>query len=332
MGCIKKQRKWGCLKLIALFSAAIGLVVIGGVVLINDYDAADRENRKWTEERITRRLGISIPENAANVHFEGRWAGYAPYLLLDFEASPSTLANFTSHFCNDNLYSGYDPFNDIEGFWSADSPYIVRIEYRNVFIIPTFPPTSAAHYSYSPITSENIFGNECELFDREGDIAGWVMLTVDKSNPRNHRIHMEYQVGNPHAYTQMDIQPFEDFPILLRGILRDISSDRYLLYPGNLCIEIDPLFYLSDNEDWSWLVGSTIQIAIDGNNLPEAYISAQGLLSPRYDRQGAPFLENSKYFNYCYAEYWREGEHELEIEVSGTSGQHYALTWHFDTQ
>jgi hypothetical protein len=130
----------------------------------------------------------------------------------------------------------------------------------------------------------------------------------------------------------MDVQPFENFSILLRGLLLDLSSDTYLLHPGTLCVEIDPLIYFSGDEDWSWLSGSNIRIAIDDNNLPEAHISAQGLLSPRTDQQGAPFVENNQYFNYCYAEDWREGEHELEIEVSGTSGQHPALTWNFHTQ
>jgi hypothetical protein len=99
-----------------------------------------------------------------------------------------------------------------------------------------------------------------------------------------------------------------------------------------LCLEVDPLAYLSDDEDWQWLSGSIAQITIDGKQLPEAYISSLGTLTPKYNPEGTLFDENERYFNYCYYEEWEDGEHAIEIFVTDLATNSFTYDWTFYTE
>ena len=66
------------------------------------------------------------------------------------------------------------------------------------------------------------------------------------------------------------------------------EGDRYILGNDDFCIETQSGYYLSWVEEWRLFLNAAVEISVDGQPMPPAYISGDiGALIPRYDADGS---------------------------------------------
>jgi hypothetical protein len=99
----------------------------------------------WDPVMIQRSLGVALPADALDIHYEGANRNGAfgiTYLDLTFKAPADSMAAFTEHFCGGILYQQYDPFRSIDDRDRINAQHVIE-----VFLQDRMHPYS--YYSYS---------------------------------------------------------------------------------------------------------------------------------------------------------------------------------------
>jgi hypothetical protein len=131
------------------------------------------EDDSWNKESAENFLRTPLPTDVHDVKFGGR-TGRGGQLDLSFEASYESVDTFVSQFCKGLLYQGYDPFNAIDTEKQHEGAYLITME--------QYYPTS--YYSYSPNTSDKLFGIRCValLGFGQGNGPAQIQILVDKTS------------------------------------------------------------------------------------------------------------------------------------------------------
>ena len=159
-------------KHILIFLWATPICTVIAFILYLPSFVANSGGYLWDIDAINDFLEMPIPTEAKMIEFDGN-RGRAGYLNLSFQAFSPTMDDFIAQFCDSQLYQGYDPFNAIDVPESVASAYLITMENVN-------------YYSYSPDTSENIFGIRCLI---PGN--GQVQIVVDKTNGTTYSVRLE---------------------------------------------------------------------------------------------------------------------------------------------
>jgi hypothetical protein len=155
---------------------AIGAVAIGVLTCFLLWSGAFQllrilEDESWNKESVEKTLRVSLPVDASHIEFDGR-RGRGARLDFTFEASYESMDTFVSQFCEGTLYQGYDPFNAIDiSFYAKEKPVKAYVITMNDY----YP---ISYYSYSPNTSDHLFGIRC-LSPKLGELE----VLVDKTSP-----------------------------------------------------------------------------------------------------------------------------------------------------
>jgi hypothetical protein len=281
---------------IALLLCIVALCITLGLILFRD--------DHWTLAEVEKYLGTSIPKDAQNLTYISGTNRYV-YVQLNFSASPSSVLNFASHFCDGILHQGYDPFNAI----NTDD----KVEHSVKVDIVDYHTRS--YYSYSPHASHNQYGVFCYLY------SGLYWVLVDQSNPTLYTMRFKH-VGS-RVPIQLDRKPIADFPIIVRGL--GLESPSSYSADGTLCFDLDPDVVTATNVKWRSLLGADIEILIDGKAMNITYVNNEGHLTHK-DNNNVYNDPDSNIFQYCLLMLQR-GLHTITIQLPSSFAGTRQYSW-----
>jgi hypothetical protein len=259
-------------------------------------------DQELTRAQLFEVLDVEIPHDAVEFTASGQiyLEKHVLNFNLNFESSISSATHFASHFCEE-LHVGFDPFNMIK------TPNRVNGAHRISVSSDSFP-----YYSYTPNPQPNIRGNLCL---EEDGYSYWIR--VKNIDERDAEIRMMYTT-NPCAICRLnDMRPFDDFPLVVRGISHS-SGKKYRASP-RVCLEMDWAELQADPARWETLLGSRVTMMYAGTPLPPALITSYGTFT---------LLENGhaidpaslETFNYCFFSNRIQGENHLAFEIETAEG------------
>jgi hypothetical protein len=294
---------------------------------------------EWTREAIKSRVNVQIPDDAVEIQWEGHPRGYGFYLALHFKAPPHSARSFASGICG-SLIDGYDPYNAINVIQPVSYGHVMRYQGENAF-------RSFAYYSYSANASNMVSGNRCRSQDQA---FGMRFIRLDASNPQLFDIKMDYAQFCVHGYYvkmpcevnyTFDTQLFPDLPLLIRGLQNwslegegfcdptyfPTCAGDYVL--DGFCLELDPIVFAQGSE-WDYLIGASLRVRLDNQELPQAIVSQDGLITSRGKEA------DGTYFSYCYGYEpnvfpQAAALHSLTIEFVPLQGETISRSWEFWT-
>ncbi|MBX3084060.1 MAG: hypothetical protein KF716_20670 [Anaerolineae bacterium] len=262
--------KTGCVASILLLLLLLGALILG--VYMSFVRAFTPEH--WTLDKINDSLSIPVPTDAANLSFDGH-LGRGGYLMLEFQASPESIAAFVSQLCDGVLYDGYDPFKAID----VAEPYtFAHPMHLDIY----------SYYSYSIGLPNAIKGNRC-LQSRPGY---QVQVRVDTSEAQVYaiKLHLSFSCDVGCPYLPLNVtKPVGEFPLTVLGLRG--AKNPYKLAEREVCINIDNSNH--NAEKWGYLKDARIEIKVDGQILARAVLNGNSQLLSRTNTNGAVTAEAS---------------------------------------
>jgi hypothetical protein len=120
-----------------------------------------------------------------------------------------------------------------------------------------------------------------------------------------------------------DVRPVADFPMMVRGLAPELHGG-YSAW-GTICLDLDPDAVGGLGKKWSFLIGSDLQILIDGKAMTGAYVTSEGRLA-RKDGKNNYSDPDSKLFQYCLL-MWQSGLHTLTVQIPPGIGGKSIYSW-----
>jgi hypothetical protein len=297
--------------------------LFGGLILtqvIHYVFPLEYRQKPLTIEQMATILNVPLPNDAINLQSNGLTHGLPEELeavlwfQMNFQASSDSVFDFTNHLCNYKLFRHFDPF---------DAVHVASGDYKYGIIISTaFIP----YFAYSPSASDSIYGNRCSIEH------GTVDVRVDNSLEKIGTVLVEYYSSKcpwPCLHSQLDLKPFLDFPLLVRGM--EAKGNKYFLN-GKFCLDIDPAAYSLNGDRWLGLLMADVSIKVDNKEIESAYISGNGNLLPAYYKDTKHNLPSKSYFNYCYSEDWKPISHLLAMQIKTVDNKYlnYSLPFQIE--
>jgi hypothetical protein len=264
-------------------------------------------------------LRVPLPSDANDISFYENNGGRSWLMTLEFNASPDSVDEFTNHLCGGVLYQGYDPFDSID----TDVPTPDSV---------LFHLWDTVHYSHSLSTIDTIYGNRCS--PRWGIL---LQIIVDKADSNSYAVMIDALAnvpieGYPYAIISA-VTPLNNSEFPLDVIGMELANDEYVLAHNVICLETQTsisaytILGLISSRLESFL-GASLEIFVDNNLLPSAYISEiSGVLLP-LSAEGIP-IQTYGLWNYCISPDLESDLHTMILYVTTVDGEEHEFSWGF---
>jgi hypothetical protein len=248
-------------------------------------------------EEIETALTVPIPEDATQ--FTHRGTPRSGFLEVNFKAPSESAETFLGNFCEGVFHQAYNPFESI----NIAEPF--------TYTYPIFSGkygNGDTYYSFSPDTSDEMFGNKCLMASNTS-----YMVLVDKSNPQLYviRIEVGWSCEICDRLQPETVTPIEDVAIEFLGFSHDHGT--YILTGEEMCfgivrsMEMNPLLYVD------------VSLEVDGEFAASARVADTGELIERRNAAGesveAEASGNESY--YCFNPDVSQGSYSVSIQVTG---------------
>lgn len=306
-----KRKQPQFLILLVIIFVSCGLVVVGLYWQHEQYGV-------WDQQEIEDYLGVAIPDSAKRITFDG-FLHNGLHLWLRFEAPINDAEVFAYAVCNTELHEHYNPFES-----TIDIRDIPRSELDRIQIIRAFSASyNIPYYSYSPEATEVDLGSICNTSYR-----GLRLVHINRSDPALAVVTIEdppaidCTIYPCHGGMRLELFEFSTGqPIHLMG-LKTIDG-QYVLIGSQICLDFDdPLIPLAAGRPN--LIDAVIEVHLDGEQMPLAHISQQGMINANDVSETDSFVP----FDYCISP--AHGIiHQLNIRIIEVSGTEHHLELNF---
>lgn len=315
---IKVRTKGNILSRSSKITLAIASISVLGVLVITLQNNLSRKpvpnfalsGNSWDLTSIEHAIGVSLPKDAQNVHYDGH-QGRNGFLDLSFEASHNNVNDFTDKLCDGIFYEGYDPFNALD----LGEPFT----FAHLINVGQFP-----YYSYSLNFPRTTSGNRCQF-----STGSVYQIRIDSADANTHkvRIHVFFSCEICLNISPSSVTPMTEFPVQLLGL--QTETEGYSLPLGELCFGLKlSTLYLRDK--WKELDKATLKVGLDNGLVFSAIINNGELLS-RQDAMGNSIEthQSGNQENYCFPTNLEAGSHTLFVDMTTLAGEKRQYSWDF---
>jgi hypothetical protein len=304
--------------IVALLCSIAGICAAGIAIIIRILFPGDFIYGPISLGTIAKTLNIEVPTDYSFFVSDGsitRAGNTLLYFNMELIASPATIGTIVGRVCGGVLYANYDPFNAfyLNGETTKYPSQVIVRSWMRGFL------------SYSPAHLEPMtFGNVC-VHDNNGNIR----ISLEQLETQEQVLRVQYSTG---CCLKSDIRPTSNTPFLLRGDVYVFPKGMRIDSRSEVCIDLDPA-QLHDNNNFAQLVlNRDVEVTVDNNSWPSAYISQDGIVLPKESPQdNSVGLEFDQNFNYCYTPLLSKGHHTMVIKVRSQNETLAEYSWIFET-